>query len=1034
MRHLLSLAGFYFRILFVGFCFTYPASLYGQEYSFKHYNSENSLPQNSIDGIVTDSKGYLWFSTQAGITRFDGREFVVLNATQIPSMFSDRIGWIGVDNHHRVYFKDEGDKLFRQKGDGLQFEPVDDSSSVHIIGFYNAHVTEIRKSEFLKRNPIYPQVTNPVTNAQTSDGTSWTYFHDPKTDKGVLNFFSASKAGYVSSERIQNSLMLQFSDTLCFLNRSGQASFMKNGKYLHAGPIETGISFDQKSRILYLALANNYLVRDNNLYEIYLIPRLGLGLKMVIKDLPCHNIEIIHKIPGTGIYAIGSSTDGLYLFYPKLFEAITYSPDATLAYTNTYAITTKGDEVINTDYTYHLNSRKFQQHADVVPFFLFRDADGWIYYSKRAQNASAFLFKTKDFVTSEKLGWFQDELCAMQSSLANRNRLYFVTRSQLGYLENNQIKILLDLTPGTIEQPGDMIMQCMLVEKGRILIGTNRGIFGYDLASGSFSPIGSSSKLQVRSIYRDSGNNIFVGTYGKGLFLLSGDKTIELPLDLNKSLKYTHCFMEDGEGRMWVTSNDGLFVVSRKNLLESAIDKNKMAYYHSFDKIQGLPGYEFNGGCSPCAAKNDAGLLFFPSLKGMISVDPKKVSLMYPDKKIYIDRIQIDDSTFHDLDENLLVPRGFSQLLIYVSTPYYGKADNLKIEYFVSQVQNVWAPIVDGKIELKLLLPGDYILRLRKLSFINARPAYIYHDVRFTVLPYWYETTIFRVICTILVCVLIWLGFQFRYRYIIRQNAILEEKIAERSKSQQLLIESLELSYKNLQASENKLQNLLSDKENVFSILVHDLRSPLRYLHKNSAHLAKNWTHYTRQELREVIVQLDCSTKEIHYFTEELMNWMAALDKNQPVEKEELSVAEVVDELSLLYKEILNQNNNTLNNGISPDLKIFTNRFLLKTVLRNLIDNANKNTEYGNISILAVREGNCVVITVSDDGTGMSDEMILNMNTYLQGDAESSKVNSQFGHIIMKDALRALEGTLEYSKTSTTLNANIRLKDEGGTK
>lgn len=98
---------------FAMFCFfAFGNQLSGQEnrYEFYHLNVNNGLSQNKINCIYRDSKGFVWFGTNAGLNRFDGSSFEVfttensvngtLGNNTINAIAEDKNGnlWIGTEN------------------------------------------------------------------------------------------------------------------------------------------------------------------------------------------------------------------------------------------------------------------------------------------------------------------------------------------------------------------------------------------------------------------------------------------------------------------------------------------------------------------------------------------------------------------------------------------------------------------------------------------------------------------------------------------------------------------------------------------------------------------------------------------------------------------------------------------------------------------------------------------------------------------------------------------------------------------------
>lgn len=67
-------------------------TLRGQTLLLKDYTTRDGLPDSRVAPILQDRRGYIWFGTQAGLTRYDGREFTNFGpAREIPGIFGRSI-------------------------------------------------------------------------------------------------------------------------------------------------------------------------------------------------------------------------------------------------------------------------------------------------------------------------------------------------------------------------------------------------------------------------------------------------------------------------------------------------------------------------------------------------------------------------------------------------------------------------------------------------------------------------------------------------------------------------------------------------------------------------------------------------------------------------------------------------------------------------------------------------------------------------------------------------------------------------------
>ena len=73
---------------------------------FETYTTADGLPQSTVNSIIQDKKGYIWFATWGGATRYDGKNFAYytiedgLANNGVLSMMEDREGnlWFATFN------------------------------------------------------------------------------------------------------------------------------------------------------------------------------------------------------------------------------------------------------------------------------------------------------------------------------------------------------------------------------------------------------------------------------------------------------------------------------------------------------------------------------------------------------------------------------------------------------------------------------------------------------------------------------------------------------------------------------------------------------------------------------------------------------------------------------------------------------------------------------------------------------------------------------------------------------------------------
>ena len=91
-----------------------------------------------------------------------------------------------------------------------------------------------------------------------------------------------------------------------------------------------------------------------------------------------------------------------------------------------------------------------------------------------------------------------------------------------------------------------------------------------------------------------------------------------------------------------------------------------------------------------------------------------------------------------------------------------------------------------------------------------------------------------------------------------------------------------------------------------------------------------------------------------------------------------------MQEIDDFYRDQVRLKGNTLAFEASGDLNMYSDPHILITIIRNLVDNANKYTDGGDILIKACEEAAFIFISVADTGKGMNRQQI---DAFLQNDS-----------------------------------------------
>lgn len=185
---------------------------------------------------------------------------------------------------------------------------------------------------------------------------------------------------------------------------------------------------------------------------------------------------------------------------------------------------------------------------------------------------------------------------------------------------------------------------------------------------------------------------------------------------------------------------------------------------------------------------------------------------------------------------------------------------------------------------------------------------------------------------------------------------------------------------KALLKSEAQLRNLNATKDKFFSIIGHDLRSPFNAILGFSNLMVEQIKTNDFSDIAEYAEIIAKSTERAVNLLNNLMEWSRTQTDRITFQAEYVDIIPIVKDVVYLMQESANQKSIHIS-IVSPDyLCTLVDKSMFHTILRNILSNAIKFTcGYGQVAIKVSIDTPEVLISVSDNGIGLSQENLNNL-------------------------------------------------------
>ena len=222
------------------------------------------------------------------------------------------------------------------------------------------------------------------------------------------------------------------------------------------------------------------------------------------------------------------------------------------------------------------------------------------------------------------------------------------------------------------------------------------------------------------------------------------------------------------------------------------------------------------------------------------------------------------------------------------------------------------------------------------------------------------------------------------YEKLLSENAALKAELAsmkgqidamsQRTKELTKRNKELEEKLDKLSKSKNDLEELAKQKDELFAIVIHDIKNPAALI-KNLVDLLRSYD-LTANEQQEIIEDIAQTTLKIVQLSQEVTKILTLESGLMNLDLEPTPISMIIEDVVTRNKPAAQKKKMTLFTELPKDLpEVEMDAQKIDEVLDNLISNAIKFThEGGTVRVKAYKELRDIVVEVSDNGLGLSEE------------------------------------------------------------
>ena len=757
-----SLTRIFRKLNFTVVCVLFTVScVNAQEYHFTNYTVNDGLPSSETYITFQDSKGYLWVGTDRGISRFDGYAFK--NYSHKDGLGDQTIFYIDEDKEGRIWFASLSCQLFYFENGSIFPAPANKS----ILKFTQARRDIPIGFVIDEQGRIHLTINNLGTL--------------------LINGDKVSLLRTVNQDPISEYLLDENENPLVVLNnRTRRVQFKRVTDHWDTiANVKTG----------HPGMARKSLLDDDQFWFTHPICHLHkynrVGNEYVTKKFE-HPIIAITKFNDD--YLIGFENGGVHLFDKNLeriqHKAFNQLNNLSIANINKDSQGGYWLASLNNGLFYLSSDRFFSINHEAEVMSFTEDREGKVYYSLK----NGEVYQIKDTANDQiqriasygksnanSIHYNEDDKSLMVSgdrglwkgpSLINEGYKGMILQSdgnQNLWLQSIEGFLRLGKKDELVKaRLNKRIYSSCFIDQETILIGGSIHVYRYHIPSNKLIDLSLENELlnsRVVSIKKINNHKYLLGSRGKGLILLDGDKVEAISTDNGLSSDIINDVCLENERTIWVAMNTGIARIYLNGKGGHAIQ--------NFSMNHGLTTNEI--GSIWCADEH----IYLGTKKGVIRFNPEVLQGEQTLIKTELTEITVNEQPL--ITNDTLLPYDENYMTFTFKGTSFNQKGKIPYRYKLSPIENKWNHTFNKVVRYPKLNPGKYTFQVEAQNGDHSwgTPATYYFTID---RPFW-KRTWFIISVLLLISILIFCIVKRRIWLIKRKSRYENEIMKQRHKA-----------------------------------------------------------------------------------------------------------------------------------------------------------------------------------------------------------------------------------------------------------